>query len=54
VSHVRYELGSYTTEDDILNSHRPENLKSYENLLHNSRFSEQSEAFWKKLLASFD
>jgi hypothetical protein len=28
VSPVRYELGFYNTEDDILHSHRPE-LKSY-------------------------
>jgi hypothetical protein len=26
---VRYELGSYIQEDDILHSHRRENLKSY-------------------------
>jgi hypothetical protein len=26
---VRYKLGSYTPEDDILHSHRRENLKSY-------------------------
>jgi hypothetical protein len=29
VSPVRYELGSYITEDAILHSHRRENLKSY-------------------------
>jgi hypothetical protein len=29
VSPVKYELGFYITEDDILNSHRGENLKSY-------------------------
>jgi hypothetical protein len=29
VSPVRYELGSYIPEDDILDSHRRENLKSY-------------------------
>jgi hypothetical protein len=29
VSPVRYELGPYVTEDDILHSHRRENLKSY-------------------------
>jgi hypothetical protein len=29
VSPVRYELGFYTPEDDILHSHRRENLKSY-------------------------
>jgi hypothetical protein len=28
VSPVRYELGFYITEDDILHSHRRENLKS--------------------------
>jgi hypothetical protein len=26
---VRYELGSYIPEDDILHSHRREHLKSY-------------------------
>jgi hypothetical protein len=26
---VKYELGFYITEDDILHSHRRENLKSY-------------------------
>jgi hypothetical protein len=29
VSPVKYELGFYIPEDDILNSHRRENLKSY-------------------------
>jgi hypothetical protein len=29
VSPVRYELGFYIPEDDILHSHRRENLKSY-------------------------
>jgi hypothetical protein len=29
VSPVRYELGPYIPEDDILHSHRDENLKSY-------------------------
>jgi hypothetical protein len=29
VSPVRYELGSYIPEDDILHSHRRENLESY-------------------------
>jgi hypothetical protein len=29
VSHVRYELGLYIPKDDILHSHRSENLKSY-------------------------
>jgi hypothetical protein len=29
VSPVKYELGVYTPEDDILHSHCPENLKSY-------------------------
>jgi hypothetical protein len=29
VSPVKYELGFYTPEDDILHSHRRENLKSY-------------------------
>jgi hypothetical protein len=35
VSPVRYEPGSYIPEDDILHSHRRENLKSYtsQNLL---------------------
>jgi hypothetical protein len=29
VSPVKYKLGFYIPEDDILHSHRPENLKSY-------------------------
>jgi hypothetical protein len=29
VSHVKYELGFYIPEDDILHSHCRENLKSY-------------------------
>jgi hypothetical protein len=29
VSPVKYELGFYIQEDDILHSHRRENLKSY-------------------------
>jgi hypothetical protein len=29
VSPVKYELGFYSPEDDILRSHRRENLKSY-------------------------
>jgi hypothetical protein len=29
VSPVKYELGSYISEDAILHSHRLENLKSY-------------------------
>jgi hypothetical protein len=29
LSPVRYELGFYIPEDDILHSHRRENLKSY-------------------------
>jgi hypothetical protein len=29
VSHVKYELGFYIPEDDILHSHRRENLNSY-------------------------
>jgi hypothetical protein len=29
MSPVKYELGFYITEDDILHSHRRENLKSY-------------------------
>jgi hypothetical protein len=29
VSSVKYELGFYIPEDDILHSHRRENLKSY-------------------------
>jgi hypothetical protein len=30
VSPVKYELGFYIPEDDILHSHRRENLKCYE------------------------
>jgi hypothetical protein len=29
VSPVKYELGFYIPEDDILHSHRRENIKSY-------------------------
>jgi hypothetical protein len=32
VSSVKYELGFYISEDDILHSHRRENLKSYRDL----------------------
>jgi hypothetical protein len=32
VSPVKYELGIYIPEDDILHSHRCENLKSYTDL----------------------
>jgi hypothetical protein len=31
MSHVRYELGFYIPEDDILHSHCRENLNSYNN-----------------------
>jgi hypothetical protein len=31
VSPAKYELGFYIPEDDILHSHRRENLKSYTN-----------------------
>jgi hypothetical protein len=34
VSPVRYELGSYIPEDDILHSHRREHLKPY--IIHGS------------------
>jgi hypothetical protein len=33
VSPVRYELGLYIIEDGILQSHRRQNLKSYEDAL---------------------
>jgi hypothetical protein len=29
VSHVKYEMGFYIPEDDVLHSHRRKNLKSY-------------------------
>jgi hypothetical protein len=29
MSHVKYELGSYISEDDILHNRRCENLKCY-------------------------
>jgi hypothetical protein len=32
MSGMRYELGFYIPEDDILLSHRRENLKSYTNI----------------------
>jgi hypothetical protein len=32
VSPVKYELGFYMPEDDILHSHRREKLKSYRNI----------------------
>jgi hypothetical protein len=35
VSPVKYELGFYILEEDILHSHRSENLKSY----HSSEFT---------------
>jgi hypothetical protein len=34
VSPVKYELGFYIPEDDILDSHRRENLESYLALLY--------------------
>jgi hypothetical protein len=33
VSPVKYELGFYIPEDDILHSHRCENLKSYKSIV---------------------
>jgi hypothetical protein len=36
VSPVRYELGFYIPEDDILHSHRSENLKSYKKCISQS------------------
>jgi hypothetical protein len=33
MSPVRYDLGFYIPEDDILHSHRRENLKSYEAII---------------------
>jgi hypothetical protein len=33
VSPVKYELGFYIPEDDILHSHRYDNIKSYMNRL---------------------
>jgi hypothetical protein len=33
VSPVKYELDFYIPEDDILHSHRRENLKSYKKLI---------------------
>jgi hypothetical protein len=33
VSPVKYELGFYIPEDDILHSHRRENLKSYKQIV---------------------
>jgi hypothetical protein len=34
VSPVRYELGFFISEDDILHSHHCENLKSYNSAFH--------------------
>jgi hypothetical protein len=42
VSPVRYELGFYILEDDILHSHRRENLKSYLFRDSTSHFSHSS------------
>jgi hypothetical protein len=47
VSPVRYELGFYIPEDDILHSHRHENLKSYKVglvyfLLYKARYALES------------
>jgi hypothetical protein len=41
VSPVRYELGLYIPEDDILHSNRRENLKSY---ISTSRFMNISDS----------
>jgi hypothetical protein len=43
VSPVRYELGFYILEDDILLSHRRENLKSYTEMLQFSKCTEYNE-----------
>jgi hypothetical protein len=45
VSPVRYELGLYTPEDDILHSHRCENLKSY-----NGQAVLQEPSYYRSLL----
>jgi hypothetical protein len=42
VSPVRYELGFYIPEDDILHSHRRENLKSYiMTVLFNAKYGKE-------------
>jgi hypothetical protein len=42
MSPVKYELGFYIPKDDILHSHRRENLKSYKDLFlsQNGSYSE--------------
>jgi hypothetical protein len=38
VSPVKYELGFYIPEDDILHSHRRENFKSHNVTVHSVRY----------------
>jgi hypothetical protein len=46
MSPVKYELGFYIPEDDILHSHRRENLKSYTERLRLRAFSYSLLARW--------
>jgi hypothetical protein len=41
VSPVKYELGSYIPEDDILHSHRRENLNSDNQVYHSSTLAKK-------------
>jgi hypothetical protein len=43
VSPVKYEMGFYIPDDDILHSHRRESLKSYR-VLHNFRSTDGTTA----------
>jgi hypothetical protein len=47
VSPVKYELGFYIPEEDILHSHRRENLKSYDSYF---RSNEMRASWFCKLL----
>jgi hypothetical protein len=48
VSPVKYELGSYIPEDDILHSHRREHLRSY-----NGRLTGLAVKFKELMTATF-
>jgi hypothetical protein len=48
---VKYELGFYIPEDDILHSHRRENLKSYIDTLVETRCADQATALCPQNLA---
>jgi hypothetical protein len=46
MSPVRYELGFYIPEDDILHCHRRENLKPYTNVTKRLALSQGHKCLW--------